>query len=55
MGALERAEAAGLVKLRYFAGLTHQQAAEALGISRRAADRLWTLARTWLFQQLGDA
>jgi RNA polymerase sigma factor (TIGR02999 family) len=46
---------AKLVKLRYFAGLTHQQAAEALGISRRAADRLWTLARAWLFRQLsGD-
>lgn len=54
---LERhdAGAARLVKLRFFAGLTHQQAAEALGIGRRAADRLWTLARTWLFQQLGDA
>jgi len=47
------ANAARLVKLRYFAGLTHQQAAEALGIGRRAADRLWTLARTWLFRQLG--
>ncbi len=46
---------ATLVKLRYFAGLTHQQAAEALGISRRVADRLWTLARAWLFRQLsGD-
>ena len=51
---LERhdAQAAGLVKLRYFAGLTHQQAAEALGIGRRAADRLWTLARAWLYRQI---
>ena len=32
-------QAARLVKLRYFAGLSHQQAAEALGIGRRAADR----------------
>jgi RNA polymerase sigma factor (TIGR02999 family) len=39
------AQAASLVKLRYFAGLTHQQAAESLGIGRRAADRLWALAR----------
>src|SRR5262249_44016018 len=31
-----------LVKLRYFAGLSHQDAADALGISRGAADRLWT-------------
>jgi RNA polymerase sigma factor (TIGR02999 family) len=52
---LERldAQAAQLVKLRYFAGLTHQRAAEILGIGRRAADRLWALARAWLYQQLG--
>ena len=48
-------QAAQLVKLRYFAALTHQEAAEALGISRRAADRLWALARAWLYQQItGD-
>ena len=29
-----------------------QEAAEALGISRGAADRLWALARAWLFRQL---
>jgi RNA polymerase sigma factor (TIGR02999 family) len=46
------AQAAQLVKLRYLAGLTHQQAAEALGISRRAADRLWALARAWLYRQI---
>jgi RNA polymerase sigma factor (TIGR02999 family) len=45
-------QAAQLVKLRYFAGLTHQQAAEALGISRRTADGLWALARAWLYQQI---
>jgi RNA polymerase sigma factor (TIGR02999 family) len=49
---LHEPQAAQLVKLRYFAGLTHQEAADALGIGRRAADRLWVLARTWLFQQL---
>ncbi len=51
---LERhdADAARLVKLRYFAGLSHQEAAEALGISRGAADRLWALGRAWLFRQL---
>ncbi|MGE5194013.1 MAG: ECF-type sigma factor, partial [Deltaproteobacteria bacterium] len=48
------ATAAQLVKLRYFAGLTHQQAAEALGISRRAGDRLWALARAWLYKRIGD-
>lgn len=45
-------QAASLVKLRYFAGLTHQDAADALGISRRAADHLWSLSRAWLYQQL---
>lgn len=45
-------DAARLVKLRYFAGLSHQEAADSLGISRGAADRLWALARAWLFRQL---
>src|SRR5438067_725964 len=45
-------DAARLVKLRYFAGLTHEEAAEALGISRGAADRLWALSRAWLFREL---
>ncbi len=40
--------AAELVKLRYFAGLTIPQAAEALGIGARSADRLWAYARAWL-------
>jgi RNA polymerase sigma factor (TIGR02999 family) len=45
-------KAADLVKLRYFAGFTHQQAAEALAISRGAADRLWVLAKTWLRRRI---
>jgi RNA polymerase sigma factor (TIGR02999 family) len=51
---LERhdAQAAALVKLRFFAGLEHQEAAEILGISRRPADRLWLLARAWLYRAL---
>jgi DNA-directed RNA polymerase specialized sigma24 family protein len=44
--------AAELVKLRFFAGLTSDQAAEALGISARSADLLWTYARAWLFEKL---
>jgi RNA polymerase sigma factor (TIGR02999 family) len=53
---LERhdAQAAALVKLRFFAGFGHEEAAEMLGVSRRAADRLWLLARTWLFRALRD-
>jgi RNA polymerase sigma factor (TIGR02999 family) len=53
---LERHEpqAAGLVKLRYFAGMSHQEAADAMGISRRVADGLWALARAWLFRRVVD-
>ena len=39
---------ADLVKLRYFAGLTGEQAAEVLGISQSTADRYWAYARSWL-------
>lgn len=43
---------AELVKLRFFAGLTLEQAAEALGISPASADRHWSYARAWLFHEL---
>ena len=43
---------ARLVTLRYFAGLTTEQAAEALGISRVTAHRYWTFARAWLHRQM---
>ena len=46
-------EAGRLVELRFFAGLGHQEAAESMGLSRRAADRLWALARAWLFREIG--
>ncbi|MBN1505397.1 MAG: sigma-70 family RNA polymerase sigma factor [Sedimentisphaerales bacterium] len=46
---------AQLVKLRFFAGLTIDQAAEALGISRATAIRHWSFARAWLFDRVrGD-
>ena len=53
---LERhdAQAAALVKLRFFAGFEHQEAAEMLGMSRGAADRLWLLARTWLYRAMNN-
>jgi RNA polymerase sigma factor (TIGR02999 family) len=41
-------QAAELVQLRYFAGLTLPEAAQALGISARTAGRLWAFARAWL-------
>jgi RNA polymerase sigma factor (TIGR02999 family) len=40
---------AELVKLRYFAGLSVQEAADALGISRATADRYWSYAKVWLY------
>jgi RNA polymerase sigma factor (TIGR02999 family) len=45
---------AELVKLRYFAGLTVEQAGRILGISRATADRYWTFARTWLYKEIGE-
>jgi RNA polymerase sigma factor (TIGR02999 family) len=47
--------AAELVKLRYFAGLSIPQAAEALGIGARSADRLWAYARAWLRDALSGS
>ncbi|MEX2310370.1 MAG: ECF-type sigma factor [Pirellulales bacterium] len=44
--------AAKLVKLRYFAGMTMSQAADALGVSLRTAERNWTYARSWLHRDL---
>ena len=46
------ATAAQIVKLRYFAGLTIPQVAEALGISTSTADRSWAYARAWLHAAL---
>lgn len=43
---------AQLVKLRFFAGSTLGEAAKALGISRRTADRRWAFARAWLYDHL---
>ena len=45
---------ADLVKLRYFAGLSNQQAAEALGISSSTADNYWSYARSWLRLEIVD-
>jgi DNA-directed RNA polymerase specialized sigma24 family protein len=43
---------AELVKLRYFVGMTEEEAAGVLGISVRTADNYWAHARAWLFQEL---
>ena len=47
--AAESPERAELVKLRYFTGLSIEEAAAALGISERTAKRWWTFSRAWLF------
>jgi RNA polymerase sigma factor (TIGR02999 family) len=46
--AAEDPEAAQVVKLRFYAGLSIEDAADALGISRAGAYRQWTYARAWL-------
>jgi RNA polymerase sigma factor (TIGR02999 family) len=51
--AADHPECAELVKLRFFAGLTLADAAAALGLPRRTANRQWAFARAWLFDALG--
>jgi RNA polymerase sigma factor (TIGR02999 family) len=51
LAALSKPEAE-LVKLRYFVGMTLEEAADALGISARTADNYWAHARAWLFHEL---
>jgi RNA polymerase sigma factor (TIGR02999 family) len=47
-------KAAQLVQLRYFAGLSIPDTAQALGVSARTADRLWAFARVWLLREVGS-
>src|SRR5262249_30962251 len=46
---------AELVNLRFFAGLSLDDAARSLGIARRTADRYWAFARAWLYRALRNA
>jgi RNA polymerase sigma factor (TIGR02999 family) len=50
--ARENQPCAALVQLRFFAGLTLDEAAASLGLARRTADRYWAYARAWLYQTL---
>jgi RNA polymerase sigma factor (TIGR02999 family) len=50
--AAEDRACADLVKLRFFGGLSHTEAAASLGITRRVADRHWAYARAWLYERL---
>ena len=48
----EDPDAARLVKLRFFAGLTQKDAAASLGLAPRTAERQWAYARAWLYARL---
>jgi RNA polymerase sigma factor (TIGR02999 family) len=50
--AIEHPERARLVNLRYFGGLTHEEAAQAMGVSVSTADRHWAYARAWLYRRM---
>jgi predicted DNA-binding protein (UPF0251 family) len=52
--AAQRPAAAELVKLRFFAGLTIDEAAHALGISPATAYRQWNYAQAWLFRAVAE-
>ena len=47
-------QAAELVKLRFFVGLTNAEAATAIGVSTRSVERLWVYAKAWLRETLGN-
>jgi RNA polymerase sigma factor (TIGR02999 family) len=53
--AQEDATAAELVKLRYFVGMTMEEAASAMGVAKRTAEGLWTYARAWLRREIRRA
>jgi RNA polymerase sigma factor (TIGR02999 family) len=50
--AAQHKEEAELVKLRYFVGMTNEEAADVLGISVRSAKYYWTHARAWLYREI---
>ena len=48
----EQPDVAAVVRLRFYAGLSIEETAQALGVSARSVNREWTYARAWLFRQL---
>jgi RNA polymerase sigma factor (TIGR02999 family) len=52
--AAKDAQAAELVKLRFFVGLGYEEAAQTMGISERSAKRVWSFARAWLYRELSQ-
>jgi RNA polymerase sigma factor (TIGR02999 family) len=53
--AVDEPELAKLVELRYFAGLTVEETAQALGVSDRTVKRNWVFARAWLGREMNRA
>jgi RNA polymerase sigma factor (TIGR02999 family) len=51
----EDPQAAELVKLRYFIGLSMQEAADALGLKKRTAESVWEYGRAWLRRRLRES
>jgi RNA polymerase sigma factor (TIGR02999 family) len=49
------AEQARIVELRFFAGLSIEETADAIGVSPATLKRRWSLARAWLFRELSDS
>ena len=47
-------QAAAVVRLRFYAGLSVEETAECLNLSERTVNREWTYARAWLFRMLQD-
>ena len=50
----EDPQCADLVKLRYFVGMTMEEAASVLELSQRSAERLWTYSKAWLRRQISE-
>jgi RNA polymerase sigma factor (TIGR02999 family) len=53
--AMEHPAQAEVVKLRYFAGMTNEETARALGVSVATVKNYWTFARAWLFQEIKNS
>ena len=51
----ENPEAAQLVSMKFFAGMTNQEVAETLGVTERTAERRWAFAKAWLLRSIQDS
>lgn len=52
---LEDVKAAEIVKLRFFGGLTLEEAGEVMGVTERTAKRYWSFARAWLYAEMQES